>query len=281
MKWLEAVASDQGCSVSGARKARSDLEDSGYIELQERRAATGREKTVHLTEKGKRYARPFQGRFPNLSRFVPLNRLLRDAEAKRVRADAVDELSTAGAEPETSLTGRPSSSGTRSSPTRVTRSQEPNDETRIATFRKRNRINHHFRLSFVGRKRTFYFQLLTPPDEWISCEFYEQVMVGVDANGVPIYRSYTVVGKDSPYLSYFAKPKQRLFALGVGLNSTPAGFEIAHYTDEKQPVLSEHRRHRASPLQLLRATLPPPATVQPSDRGQAHRTRTEAHVRLR
>lgn len=131
------------------------------------RAATWGVRTRHRTT----CSRPFEGRFANISRFVPLDRLVRNAQNSRERLQAVEEsAATAEARQTTKDDGRRCGT-TRSSraaaggrPAKVNRQPEPSRERRIETLRKRNLINDQFRLSFVGRRRTFYLQLLTPMD---------------------------------------------------------------------------------------------------------------------
>ncbi len=103
---------------------------------------------------------------------------------------------------------------------------------------KRSWYDGRHRLSFLGHRRTFHIQFLTPPDEATLVRFHEQRIVGwappVDGYAVPVYANFisrtdpSIEGRAGydPLITRFAiKPNERQIAVAVSMRLTEDGFE--------------------------------------------------------
>jgi hypothetical protein len=115
--------------------------------------------------------------------------------------------------------------------------------------RERSLINDTFRIHIGGRPT--YIQLLTPPEEWRTALFHEQLRVGLDADGLVVRRSFisprddALLGEDAPdplservLADGGYRASNRVFAWAVQLEETPSGFEVTQHRDGESDLPS-------------------------------------------
>jgi DNA-binding MarR family transcriptional regulator len=169
---------------SQARRDLDWLQEKGYIEpLTDE--VDKRVKRVYRTEEGRnRLQRQSEGRLRFLAGTTPVT--FRKGLAGRSRSAAVEaeqdpDQSPPTPEPAVVVTQRP------------TYSRDWKEETAAenAELRRRERslINDVFRIHIPGTGWT-YFQPLIAVDEWVKVLFHEQLPVGLDEDGLMVYRSF-------------------------------------------------------------------------------------------
>lgn len=202
-------------SEKTAQRLSNALMESGYF-VRER--IDGRSQAVHLTENGRRLSFPKGEKWV---RFIPLKK---DAPLIAETTDVPAEVP------------RPVKQGLRSpNPQRVRERQRRRPER----FRKHNRINEYYRLSFRGN-RVRYVQFLAPDSEWFSGPVWSPFVVGYDVLGLPLYLTIPTFGDDCPAADTLVrgllpdawKPSDQWFAPAVELEAEGDHFRIAEYPDE-------------------------------------------------
>jgi len=105
---------------------------------------------------------------------------------------------------------------------RKARRRQSNPERRrrlkLVHERRHERLNGWFRLSFRGNKIR-YIQLLTAPDDWLGATVWENLVTGIDSDGLPLF-SWIIAEDDDPVRPLVPahwQPHDCVFALAVEL----------------------------------------------------------------
>jgi hypothetical protein len=199
--------------LSTARDLAGRLRQRGYVATER---LPGNRQRVRLTEKGRAAARPVLGRW---SRFVPVG------YAGRAGPPG------AGGPPEDvpeAPAPRPPASGRRQ--------PEPPDpgrgrRQRVVRERRHERLNGWYRLSFRGN-RIRHFQLLTPPEQWLGTAAWENLLTGIDPDGLPLFAWVAAEEHDDPVRPLVPdgwRPYECAFALALEFEKEKAGFRVSRF----------------------------------------------------
>lgn len=225
------------------------IRDINWLEARDYITKRGRGKPIIRTEKAHQRIAGWGQRIG-----VPL-----EFTARSLSAETVNKRTGAGSQPDEEVdqeaveTGpvavaRPRRGGNTKSGRAKARTSDIEDELRWQEIekkrRKRSVIDNEYRISLLGKKRVFYLQLLTPPDEWYAVRFHEQVRVGLDDEGVPIYQSFVSLKDPSldgpsgfdPIEERGQLAKDRLLACGAELEKTNDGFRLTSRFEREKPV---------------------------------------------
>lgn len=207
--------------ISTARDLAGRLREHGYVATER---LPGNRQRVLLTEKGRAAAAPVLGRW---SRFVPVGYAGRAAPPT---AESPPEVAPEPDAPTTPARRRPGPPD----PERARRQ-------RVVLARRHERLNGWYRISFRGNKIR-YFQLLTPPDDWLGASVWENLVTGVDAEGLPLFSWVAAEQGDDPVRALVPEewqPYECAFALAVEFEKERDGFRVARFQarNGEQPCL--------------------------------------------
>lgn len=201
---------------SAARDLAGRLRAKGYVTT---RRLPGNRQRVLLTEKGRRCAEPIFGRW---ARFLPIYEPHRGSSEKAIQVETVAHKA-----------GQAKAKTQRRPPSPP--SPQRKRALQIVLARKHDRINGHYRLSFRGN-RIRHVQLLVSPDEWVGATVWENLVAGLDADGL---ETFVWVEADSDadglirrMLPDTWRPHECVFAPAVELAPNGDGYEIATYVEQ-------------------------------------------------
>jgi hypothetical protein len=196
---------------STARDLAGRLRERGYVATER---LPGNRLRVLLTEKGRAAAAPVLGRW---SRFVPVGYEGRPAPPTAEHPEDTPEPSVPA-------------------PPRRRRQPSPPDaerkrRQRVVLERRHERLNGWYRLSFRG-PRILYFQLLTPPDDWLGATVWENLVTGIDNEGLPLFSWVAAEQGDDTVRALVPQewqPHECVFALAVEFEKDKAGFRLSSF----------------------------------------------------
>jgi hypothetical protein len=194
--------------LTTARDLAGRLRERGYVATER---LPGNRQRVRLTEKGEAAARPVLGRW---SRFVPVG------YAGRAAPTEADRPPDGAPEP-------PEPSRPRPDPPDPERKRRQ----RVVLERRHERLNGWYRLSFRGN-RIRHFQLLTPPDEWLGTTVWENLLTGIDPEGLPLFSWVAAEEGDDPVRPLVPdgwRPYECAFALALEFEKEKDGFRVARF----------------------------------------------------
>jgi hypothetical protein len=198
--------------LSTARGLAGRLRERGYVATER---LPGNRQRVRLTEKGRAAARPVMGRW---SRYLPVGYSNRPADVPAAE-DAPETHEPAPPAPRPRRQRRPPNA-------------ERKRRQRVSLERRHERMNGWYRLSFRGIKIR-YFQLLTPPEEWLGATAWENLITGVDEEGLPLFSWVAAEEGDDPVRPLVPpqwRPNECVFALALEFERDgPGGFRVAHF----------------------------------------------------
>jgi DNA-binding MarR family transcriptional regulator len=206
--------------LSTARDLAGRLRERGYVATER---LPGNRQRVRLTEKGRAAARPVMGRW---SRYLPVGYSSRPGDVPAPE-DAREAHEPAP------LVPRPRR-----------RRRAPNAERkrrqRIARERRHERMNGWYRISFRGIKIR-YFQLLTAPEDWLGSTAWENLITGIDQEGLPLFSWVAAEEGDDPVRPLVPpewQPNECVFALALEFERDGSGgFRVAHFDAAAGAVL--------------------------------------------
>lgn len=213
-------------SLRTARRLGMALREAEYVET---KMLDGKRRAVVLTEKGRRAAEPVRGKWRRSLYLMPF--ALPEISVDPAGGDEL--LGTAAAlhgilpDPQ-ALVAETSVVMPRPSRPRPPISRERARRLETERLRRYERMNGAFRLTFRGN-RVRYIQLLSPVEHWARGHVWEQLLVGFDAAGLPVYETVGAMTPDSlrPLLPDTWKPRDRCFAAAVELEPEGEGFRVA------------------------------------------------------
>lgn len=202
-------------ALSTARDLAGRLRERGYVGTER---LPGNRQRVRLTEKGRAAATPVMGRW---SRFVPVG-----YGGRAVPPTAEHPPEGAPGEREQDPPA----------PRPLRQRRPPNAERRrrqrVTRERRHGRLNGWYRLSFRG-PRIRYFQLLTPPGDWLGTTAWENLVTGIDGEGLPLLSWVASEEGDDPVRALVPpewQPYECVFALALEFEREGrGGFRIAHF----------------------------------------------------
>jgi DNA-binding MarR family transcriptional regulator len=162
----EKLAGEQGVSERNLQRQMRRLEEDGYVIRKEGEDGTDR---LFRSEKGDKAVE---------ARFLPVALMTYQASAEGLEGRKRAIETRRERERLMQLPPRP---GRRDS----VRARQK----RIARNRYHTDFDGRLRLSFDGRQRIFYLQLITPSDEIEVVDLYRRIWVGFDEHGIPEYAS--------------------------------------------------------------------------------------------
>ena len=197
--------------LSTARDLAGRLRERGHVSTER---LPGNRQRVRLTEKGEAAARPVLGRW---SRFVPVGYAGRAAPPQ---AGGPPDDATEAPGPAPPASGR--------------RQPGPPDpergrRQRVVLERRHERLNGWYRLSFRGN-RIRHFQLLTPPEEWLGAAVWENLLTGIDPEGLPLFSWVAAEEGDDPVRPLVPdgwQPYECAFSLALEFENEKAGYRVS------------------------------------------------------
>jgi hypothetical protein len=219
--------------LSTARDLAGRLRERGYVATER---LPGNRQRVRLTEKGRAAAAPVLGRW---SRFVPVGYAGKpappenDGPSKQAlgRRNSAAQPSPEDDSPSEEALDTPEPAPPASARRQPTRDPERRRRQKIVLERRHERLNGWYRLSFRG-PRIRYFQLLTPPDDWLGTDVWENLVTGIDPEGLPLYSWVAAEQGDDPVRALVPHEWQShecVFALAVEFEKEKGGFRVSSF----------------------------------------------------